>query len=46
MFVDVVEEDTNNVSAHCHTISGYFLPSELWSRRLSAVSISVLKEVG
>ena len=42
----VVEEDANNVSAHYHVISVYFLLSELWSRRFSAVSISLLKKVG
>lgn len=46
MFMDVVEEDANTVSAHCHTIIGYFLLSELSYRNLSAVSISLLKKVG
>ena len=46
LWMYVVEVDANNVSAHCHTISGYFLLSELWSRRFSAVSISLVKKVG
>ena len=46
MFMDVVEEDANTVSAHCHTIICYFLLSELSYGNLSAVSISLLKKVG
>ena len=46
LWMYVVEEDANNVSAHDHVISVYFLLSELWSRRFSAVSISLLKKVG